>query len=323
MISLLPTGQNTYPPVSVGELSLHDYQVSIGTTTEEVSSHLEANPEIPGVILSRNGKIHGIIPRNKMFERLGHRYGVELFLRKPIIELYENLGTTVFNISSNTRITTATNIALGRQAKYIYDPLVIEYEDGGFRQLDMHVLLTAQSLVMENITNIISSMNRIEKFIKADIPLDTSLDMVIDSIKRTTPYHHAAILIQPGQWFATSSHYSLFHTLSEPIVNHPLIKKIIETGHHIHIENTRLEPRWKGMEVIGKTNVWLGIPITNGTKIDGILSLGRITNTSFNENEIDMARTFSEFLAVAIHKNAANYEDEQFENMIKRKFIYP
>jgi hypothetical protein len=317
---MLPTGQ-MYPPVSVGELPSHEYQVFTETITEDVSSHLEAHPEIPGVILISGNKIHSMIPRNKIFERLGHRYGVELFLRKPIIELQENLETTIFKISSNTRINTATKVAIGRQAKNIYDPLIIEYDDGSFRQLDMHILLMAQSLVMENMNNIISSMNRIEQSIKADIPLDTSLDMIVDSIKRTTPYHHATILLKPSRWMETSSHHELLHELFEPLNSHPLINSICETGNHIHIEDTNLASSWKGMEVIGKTSVWMGLPIASRGNLDGILSLSRITKTPFSKNEIDMAKTFSEFLSIAINRTAENYEEDHYVNMIKRKFI--
>jgi len=320
-IFALPTGQK-YPPVSVGELPSHNYQVSTETITEDVSSHLGSHPEIPGVILVSGDKIHSMIPRTKMFERLGHRYGVELFLRKPIVELQETLGTTIFKISSNTRINAAANIAIGRQAENIYDPLIMEYNDGSFRQLDMHVLLMAQSMVMENMNNIITSMNRIEQSIKADIPLDTSLDMIIDAIKRTTPYHHAAILLKPSHWVETFSHHDLLHELSEPLNTHPLIRSICNTGTHIHIEDTRQTPAWKGMEVIGKTNVWMGIPIASGGNLDGILSLSRITNTPFSKNEIDMAKTFSEFLSIAIHRIAENYEEDHYVNMVKRKFIY-
>jgi hypothetical protein len=319
-IFALPGGQ-MYPPVSVGELLSHNYQVSIKTITEEVSSHLELHPEIPGVILVSDNNIHSMIPRSKMFERLGHRYGVELFLQKPIIELQETLETTIFKISSNTRINTAANIAIGRQAKNIYDPLVMEYDDGSFRQLDMHVLLMAQSLVMENMNNIISSMNRIEQSIKADIPLDTSLDMIIDAIKRTIPYHHAAILLKPSRWIETFSHHELLYELSESLNSHPLIKEIFDTGNYIHIEDTHLSPSWKGMEFISETSVWMGLPIASRGNLDGILSLSRVTNTPFSKNEIDMAKTFSEFLSIAINKTAENYEEDHYVNMIKRKFI--
>ncbi len=318
---MLPTGQ-MYPSVSVGELPSHDYQVPTETITEEVASHLEAHPEIPGVILVSGKKIHSMIPRNKMFERLGHRYGVELFLRKPIVELQENLGTGAFWISSNTRINAATQIALGRRAENIYDPLIMEYDDGSFRQLDMHLLLMEQSLMMENMTNIISSMDRIEQSIKADIPLDTSLDMIVDLIKRTTPYHRAAVLIKPRHRGKISSHHELLHDLHESLNSHPLIKSICDTRKHIHIEDTKLAPSWKGLEAIGRANVWLGLPIASGGILDGILSLSRITNTPFSKNEIDMAKTFSDFLSIAINRTAENYDNDQFVNMIKRKFIY-
>ena len=318
---MLPTGQ-MYSPVSVGELPSHEYQVPIETITEDVSSHLESHPEIPGVILVREGEIYSMIPRNKIFERLGHRFGVELFLRKPIIELQETLETTVFSISSDTRISTTANIAISRQARDIYDPLVMEYEDGSFRQLDMHILLMAQSLVLQNMNNVISSMNRIEQSIKADIPLDTSLDMIMDAIKRTIPYHRAAVLIRPSQWSKISSHHELLHYLSEPLNSHPLIRSICDTRNYTHIEDIDQEPSWRGMEFIGKTKVWMGLPITSGHNFDGILSLSRTTKTPFNKNEIDMAKTFSEFLSIAINRTTENYETDQFVNMIKRKFIY-
>jgi len=318
---MLPTGQ-TYPPVSIGELSSHEYQVSTETITEEVASHLEVHQEIPGVIVMSGNKIHSMLPRSKMFERLGHRYGVELFLRKPIIELQKNLGTTLFKISSNTRINTAANLALARRSENIYDPIVMEYDDGSCSQLDMHVLLMAQSLVTENLNNIITSMNRIEQSIKADIPLDTSLDMIIDSIKRTTPYHRAAVLIKPGQWEKISSHHELLYPLSETLNNHPLIKLVFSTREYLHIEDTKLAPSWKGMEFLGKAKVWIGLPIANGGNFDGVLSLSRTTCTPFSKNEIDMAKNFSEFLSIAINRITENYERDGYINMIKRKFIF-
>jgi len=317
---MLPTGQ-MYPPVSIGELPSHEYQVSTDTITEDVSSHLELHPEIPGVILVSGDKIHSMIPRNKIFERLGHRYGVELFIRKPILELQESLETTTFKISSNTRVNDAAKVAIGRHAKNIYDPLVMEYDDDSFRQLDMHILLMAQSLVAENMNNIISNLNRIEQSIKADIPMDTSLDMIFDAIKLTIPYHRAAILIRPNQWEKISSHHELLHLLSEPLNSHPLVRSICDSRNHAYIEDTDKVPLWQGMEFIGKTKVWLGLPILSGNHFDGILSLSRTTNTPFSKNETDMAKTFSEFLSIAINKVAKNYETDLFINMVHRKFI--
>lgn len=318
--STLPVGQN-YPPVSVGELPSYEYQVPTETIAENVLDHLDAHPDIPGVILIHGSRLHSILPRRKIYERLGHRFGVELFLRRPIIELDENIEPTLCMISSNTKINTAANIALSRNAASIYDPLVMKYDDGLFRMLDMHILLMAQSLVAENMHNVVSSMNRIEYSIKADIHVDASLDMIVDAIKRIAPYHRAAVFIKPGQLVKISSHHDLFLPLSEPLISHPLIRSIFDTKDPVHIEDTNAAPSWKGMEFIGKTNVWVGLPITSGVSMDGVLSLSRITNTPFSKNEIDMAKIFSEFLSIAINRSADGHSERQFSEMVQRKFI--
>lgn len=320
-ILMLPTGQ-PYPPVSVGELTTHAYQITAETLTEKVAAHFEANHEIPGVIIHVDGKIHSMIPRTLMFERLGHRFGVELFLHKPIIELQENLETALHTISSSTRIHTAVSIALGRSVKKIYDPLVVDYGDGNFRILDMHILLLAQSMVTENMNNIISNMNRIEHSIKADIPLDASLDMIVDAIKRTTPHHRTAVLIKPHKMEKLSSHHEMLIGLSDRLRTHPLLKSICDTRHPVHIEDTRTSSAWTGMEFVGKATVWMGLPIASGPNMDGVLSLSRATNTPFSKNEIDMAKTFAEFLSIAINKTTDTHDDRQFTEMIQRKFIY-
>jgi hypothetical protein len=81
-----PTGY-VHTPVCVDDLPQHDFQVSLDSLTEAITERLEAHPELPGVLLFENDKLHGILPRKQIFERLGHRYGVELFLHKPISEL--------------------------------------------------------------------------------------------------------------------------------------------------------------------------------------------------------------------------------------------
>lgn len=318
--SILPSKQS-HPPVSVGELYSHEYQVSTETITEEVVSYLDEHPDIPGVILIQNGKLHSLIPRNKIFERLGHRFGVELFLRRPIIELQEIIEATLCMISNSTRIHAAASIALSRKIGSIYDPLVINHANGSYRILDVHVLLMAQSLIAENMHNIISNMKRIEHSIKVEIPMDASLDMILDAVKRTTPYHRAMVLIKPSQLKKISSHHELFFELSEPVYSHPLIKSIFDTRDATQIEDTSTAPSWKGLEFISKTGVWLGLPIASGKHSDGILSLSRTTNTPFSTNEVDMAKTFAEFLSIAINKTADDYEERQFAEMVQRKFI--
>ncbi len=316
-ISMLPTAK-VYPPVSAGELHSVLYQVPLETVTEKITSHLEANSEIPGVVLLQNGKFHSSIPRSKMFERLGHRYGVELFLRKPIVELQVNLQNPTTIIPHNIRINEAVNIALARKADNIFDALVVEYSDNNYHMLDMHILLGAQSLILENSNNVISSLNRIEKSIKAEIPLDAALDMIIDAIKRVAPYHRALILIRPDRWKSIYSQHPILYRLSDNLNYHPFIKSISQTQQHVHLEDTQTIAEWKGMDTVGKARTWLGFPILTARGLDGILSLSRISASPFSSNEIDMVKIFSEIIGIAINRDS---DDSLFKDMIKRKFL--
>ena len=60
----LPTGK-VESLVCVGNLPSYDYKVQIGDKTEDVTTHLEAHPELPGVILLDGKALYGCIPRER------------------------------------------------------------------------------------------------------------------------------------------------------------------------------------------------------------------------------------------------------------------
>jgi two-component system, NtrC family, sensor kinase len=135
-LSSIPHHFNIYPtghipvPVCIGDLPMSDYTVSRNTLAETVASHMQNDNLIPGALILEGKKLSGLIPRHKMFERLGKRYGVELFLRKPIGELERELGADVFTLKSHLSINIAVKLALSRSESNIYDPIVVEHEDG-------------------------------------------------------------------------------------------------------------------------------------------------------------------------------------------------
>ena len=49
-------------------------------------------------------------------------------------------------------------IALSRPSSHLYDPIVVNYDDQVFRLLDMHVLLLAQSKLLESANLLISHL---------------------------------------------------------------------------------------------------------------------------------------------------------------------
>src|SRR5690242_17766887 len=89
--NIYPTGHIPVP-VCIGDLPMSDYAVPHHTLAEAVALHLQNDSMVPGALILEGKKLSGVIPRHKMFERLGRRYGVELFMRKPVGELQQELG---------------------------------------------------------------------------------------------------------------------------------------------------------------------------------------------------------------------------------------
>ncbi len=132
----LPTGE-TINPVCVGDLPTYNYSVTAETLAEDVTKYFDSHTNLPGVILTGQGRLLGMISRRRIFERLGRFYGVELFLRKPVIKLYQNLGLELYSLSSSDSIKEAVHYALNRPSKDIYEPIVLVSEDSEFHLLDV------------------------------------------------------------------------------------------------------------------------------------------------------------------------------------------
>jgi hypothetical protein len=305
-------------PVSVGDLPSFDYQVSVGTLTETVISHLEGHPEIPGVILLKDGKLHSSLPRSLIFERLGHRYGVELFMRRPILELQQNLGNKTFSISSDWSVRDAVQFALRREPESIYAPLVILHEEA-LRLLDMHVLLYAQSHILDNANNVLGSMNQIEDAIHKNAPFGDLMNLIVDSMSRVVPYHRAGVFVKPTRWLLMRKGHDLLFPISDALGISSAFKSVVDSCQPVHLDAVRSSTHWQGMKSLGKFRSWLGTPILSALGCEGVLSLGRFSQSPFRDEEIQLAKSFSEYIGIALNVSADAPESRQQFERARRK----
>ncbi len=142
---------------SLADLPSHDFQVSSATLGNVVAKKFQQQPDLPGVMLTNNSQIVGMISRTHFFEWLSRPYGLEIFLKRPIQSLWTMIADAegIFNVetlvekylllSATCSIDKAVELALNRPASLIYEPIMIEWLDGQLRLLDMQVLLLAQS----------------------------------------------------------------------------------------------------------------------------------------------------------------------------------
>ncbi|NES65703.1 MAG: response regulator [Okeania sp. SIO2D1] len=141
----------------LADLPSYDFEVQITTLGKVVAEAFHEHPELPGVMITAENKIIGMISRIQFFERLSRPYGLEVFLNRPIHVLWdiiakseklldvETLVKRYLLLSADCSINQAVELALKRPGTFIYEPIVIALSDQSWRLVDIQVLLLAQS----------------------------------------------------------------------------------------------------------------------------------------------------------------------------------
>lgn len=314
--NIFPTG-NIPVPVCIGDLPMSEYNIPQYTLTEEVANYLEANPLVPGVIVTRNGKISSMISRHKMFERLGHRFGVELFLRKQIAEMERELKAEAFLLKSHITINMAVKIALSRTQGRIYDPIIVEFEDGTFFLLDMYVLLLSQSQLSQNLSGIVSSLNTIEMTIANEqANIASTLELVLESMEKVLPTHHLRIILKTEFDSVMLPHPAILYQ-NESLLGNSVYRSVLVMNQPVVLEDVYAVPAWSNWDTPKNTRCWLGAPITNQFGSIGLISLARKTFSPFSNHEKEMSLVFSRYLG-KLFENAISHADKR--RLLERKY---
>jgi two-component system NtrC family sensor kinase len=108
---------------TVGHLPPADYHVSGDQTTYVVDNAFRETLDLPGVIISKQRKLIGIISRRKFYEMLGRRYGVAVYLKRPIQVLLKSLDAKTLVVPSKKKITDTVRMAPDREHKISMNPI--------------------------------------------------------------------------------------------------------------------------------------------------------------------------------------------------------
>jgi hypothetical protein len=291
-------------PVCIADLPASDFHVSPETLTEDVVSFLENSPDVPGVLLLNENAIIGLITRLKLFERLGHRYGVELFLRKPVIELNRYIGTKPAILSGHLKIDAAVQQALSRHASDIYDPVVVDV-DRKYRILDINVLLLAQSRIVSNLSNVVGKLQHIENLMRHDYEKTDLFHQLLQLLGQVVPYHQAAVVAEFDSqlYFAAAVGFpDESHAPINRIKQNQIYKLMMKHRQAIYVPEASLHPVWKGMESLGMPSSWLGVPLLSGKNCLGLLSLGRNVKSPFTSDEKETSQAFAQQIVAILSR---------------------
>ncbi|MEA5575403.1 sensor histidine kinase [Anabaena sp. UHCC 0451] len=129
------------------ELPVWTVQIELDHPGNELAILFDQEPLLPGIILTRNHQCVGMISRRLFFEQMSRPYGLGLFAGRPVEYLYNFLLPEISILSEDTPIVDATQMALGRSPKLVYEPIIITDQSCQYGLLDFHQLLLAYSQI--------------------------------------------------------------------------------------------------------------------------------------------------------------------------------
>jgi len=143
-------GMEYSPEATLDDLPSMESSIEYTTPGEEVLFLFERNPNCPGVIVIKENKVQGLISRDAFFEKTGKKFGVEIFLNRPIHLMLEDQRQPPLILPAREQISQAIFKALKRNMENVYDPIIIE-KSRTYRIIDILSIFMAENNILLNL----------------------------------------------------------------------------------------------------------------------------------------------------------------------------
>lgn len=306
-------------PTCIGDLPNFDYSVEPNILTRTVVAEFERCPDLPGVLIVQAGRYVGLISRQRCLQHLSRPFGLEVFLKRPIIHLYSALGTSPQPLPATLAIDQAVDFALKRNLPDLYEPIAVELPEHTARVLDLHTLLLAQSQLLAVATRTIQRQSAIGRALSGTLELTEVLGLILTHVGEMVPYDRAGILLLHNNQlqlaasrgfsaevdvdrlladFQASSHYQQVYATHRPLT--------LDAASQVSDWPTqlRLEP----------ASAWLMVPIVHADNWLGVMTLGRLSPISFTSEEVEQVENLTAQSAALALQNALRYESSTDTN---------
>lgn len=159
--------------VSVTLASVDYYSVVIDSRlmAKKVVETFEDNPELVGIIIidEDDSQLLGMISRRRFMEMYSKPFRKELYNKKPIKLLVKYDFDSPLCLLETDEIDHAVRIVLSRHHEQLYEPIVVHTITGGYKLVDIQVLLLELARVFEhqsiNLRNTLSRVKQLEGII--------------------------------------------------------------------------------------------------------------------------------------------------------------
>ncbi len=273
--------------VSIADLPGYDFSVSPNILTQKIVDEFKNRPALPGVMIVKEGQLMGVLTRIKLFERLGHGFDLENLLQQPVNQLTDLIRSNVQPMPERSRLDEAICFALNRSALDIFDPLVIQCDDGGMKLVDVNLLVMAQSRFLASLNNIEANLQQVDQMINSLHENKNILRIILQLLRHVVPFHQAALLIRDSKGLRIVSQfgYQQVPERADEILKSSTYALLMNYRQAIYVPNASTAQAWKGMEVLGMPISWMGVPFELNGKPFGLFSINRNVERSYDSFE--------------------------------------
>jgi signal transduction histidine kinase len=135
-------------PTTLAALGGLDCQVGDLVPGSEVIAAFRRLPALSGAVVHDGERTLGVVTRTGLFGTLGQRFGMEVFLRRPVGSMLELLPGCSLRLDGHTRVEDAMRAVLAREQAEIFEPVLVSLPEDPDRVLDVRVLMTAQDQLL-------------------------------------------------------------------------------------------------------------------------------------------------------------------------------
>lgn len=148
----------------IGDMQLINATIKASDFLMDVFNIFDQDRNITGIIVTNDNRFYRMLSRKRFYEAMSKQFMFELFSKRLVYSFFdEDEEEKSLFLSSNSSILIAAEKALNREENYRYDPIIVQFDNGDLKLLDVHNLLLSQTQVHMLTLNSLKEANEFKK----------------------------------------------------------------------------------------------------------------------------------------------------------------
>ena len=308
-----------HQPTCIGDLPNFEYAVDPNVLTRSVVAEFEHAPDLPAALIMKAGRYLGLLSRQRCLQHLSRPFGVEVFLKRPIMHLHSAIGLNVQPLPASMPINEAVDFALKRDVHDRYEPLAVELPGQVVRMLDLHTLLLAQSHLLAAATRTVQHQAAIGRALSSTLDLSEVLELILTHIGESVPFDRASLLLVRNEQLQLAAERGFpagvdRDRLLTDFQASLAYQQIFETRRPLVLNDASQWPDWPTQPALSPVRSWLGMPIVHSDSWLGVIALARLAPAPFTSAEVAQVESLTLQAAALALQNALQYENSRDVN---------